>query len=112
MMAYRLNRQLVLESPERIADGAGGYVHNWIALGTVWAKMIGGTGREAAGVAAPLSRVVYKIIVRGAPAGSGARPKADQRFREGDRLYRILSVAEDDADGRFLMCRALEEIVA
>lgn len=111
-MAYRLNRQLVLETPERIVDGAGGYTRNWVALGTVWAKMVASTGREAAGVAAPLSRVAYKIIVRAAPPGSDARPQAKQRFREGERVYRILSVAEEDADGHYLLCAALEETVA
>ncbi len=111
-MAYRLNRQLVLESPERVADGAGGYVQNWVPLGTLWARVISRSGREAAGAAAPLSRVAYKIIVRAAPSGSDARPKADQRFVEGERVYRILAVAEDDANGRYLQCTAQEETVA
>ncbi len=112
MTRYRLNRKLVLESPEQVADGAGGYVQSWSALGTLWAHVTAGSGREVAGVAAPLSRVSLKIIVRAAPFGSEARPKADQRFREGERLYRIISVAEDDTDGRYLKCTAQEETVA
>lgn len=111
-MAYRLNRQLVLEAPERIADGAGGFVQSWESLGSLWAQVVARTGREAAGVASPLSRVGYKIFVRAAPIGSEARPQADQRFREGERIYRILSVAEDDVDSRYLLCSALEETVA
>jgi len=111
-MAYRLNRQLVLETPERAADGAGGFNRGWTPLGTLWAKVVAGTGREAAGAAAPLSRVGFKIFVRGAPVGADARPKADQRFVEGERIFRILSVAEDDADARFLVCTAQEETVA
>jgi head-tail adaptor len=110
-MAPRLNRQLVLESPTQIADGAGGYTQGWDALGTVWANVVARTGREAAGVAAPLSRVAYKIIVRAAPVGSDARPKANQRFRDGLRVFVILAVAEDDADARYLMCTAQEETV-
>ncbi len=111
-MAYRLNRQLVLEMPARVPDGAGGFTQSWMPLGKLWARVIARTGREAAGVAGPLSRIGYKIIVRGAPAGSEARPQPEQRFREGERLYRIVAVTEDDADGRYLVCTAKEETAA
>ena len=111
-MAYRLNRQLVLEMPARVPDGAGGFTQSWMPLGKLWAQVIARTGRESAGVAAPVSRIVYKIIVRAAPVGSEARPQADQRFREGDRVFRISSVTEDDADGHYLICSAQEETVA
>lgn len=111
-MAHRLNRQLVLQAPTQIADGAGGFTHGWTTLGTVWASVTARTGREAAGVAAPLSRVAYKIVVRAAPMGSDARPQANQRFREGNRTFTVLAVAEDDVDCRFLMCTAQEETVA
>lgn len=111
-MAYRLNRQLVLEMPARVPDGAGGFTESWMPLGKLWAHVISRTGREAAGVAAPVSRIGYKIIVRAAPVGSEARPYADQRFREGTRLFRILAVTEDDVDGRYLVCTAQEETVA
>jgi len=111
-MGYRLNRQLTLEAPERVADGAGGFMETWTALGTVWASVTARTGREAAGGAMPLSRVAYKIVVRAAPVGSDARPVANQRFRDGVRLFVILAVAEADADGRYLVCTAQEETVA
>lgn len=111
-MAYRLNRKLVLEMPARMPDGAGGFAESWMPLGIVWANVTARTGRERAGVAAPLSQVAYRIVVRAAPTHSNARPQANQRFREGTRYYRILSVAEADRDGRFLMCTAQEETVA
>lgn len=111
-MAYRLNRQLVLQKPERLHDGAGGFVQGWTPLGTVWAQVIARTGRQSAGVAAPISRVGYKIIVRAAPANSPARPHPEQRFCEGSRVFRILAVAEDDQDGRYCICTAQEETVA
>ncbi|AGI68381.1 putative gene transfer agent head-tail adaptor [Octadecabacter antarcticus 307] len=111
-MAPRLNRQLVLETPTQIADGAGGYTQGWAALGTVWANLTARTGREAAGIAAPLSRVACKIIVRAAPVGSDARPKANQRFRDGLRMFVILAVAEEGPDAHYLMCTAQEETVA
>lgn len=111
-MAYRLNRKLVLEMPARMPDGAGGFTESWIALGVRWANIHMRSGREKAGVTGPLSLVSCVITVRAAPYHSDSRPQADQRFREGARLYRILSVAEDDTDARYLRCMAQEEVAA
>jgi len=111
-MGYRLNRQLVLEMPARLPDGAGGFVQSWMPLGQLWAHVDARSGRETTGLGGALSRTGYKIVVRGAPVGSQARPQADQRFRERERVFLIQSVAEDDADGRYLVCTAQEETVA
>jgi len=110
MNVPRLNRPLVLETPVRTADGAGGYVGGWAALGTLWAEIRPGTGREAAGVAIPLARVPVRIVVRAAPWGDPARPRAEQRFRSGSRVFEISAVTESDADGRYLTCHATEEV--
>lgn len=111
-MGVRLNRQLALEAPVRTPDGAGGFVESWTELGKHWVELRPRTGREAAGVAMPLSRVGYRIILRGAPVGADARPKPEQRFREESRVFRILSVTEFDQDARFLVCEAQEETIA
>lgn len=111
-MAYRLNRQLTLEAPQRVPDGAGGFVEGWVALGTVWASVTARSGREAAGIGVPLSRMGHKIILRAAPAGSSARPGPEHRLRDGSRIFRILAVSEEDADGRYLVCNTQEETVA
>ena len=52
----------------------------------------------------------YRIVVRAAPMGSDARPRPDQRFREGARVFAIRAVAEEDAAGRYLVCFADEEV--
>ena len=106
-----LNRALVLEAPERVADGAGGFIEGWIVLGTLWAQIEARTGRETAAAGAPISRMAWKIVVRGAPFGSPERPRPEQRFRDGDRVYVIQAVAERDPDGRYLTCFADEELV-
>ena len=106
-----LNHALVLEAPERVSDGAGGFVEGWIALGTLWAEITARTGRETAHVGAPITRVGYKIVVRGAPFGSPERPQAQQRFRDGARIFSIEAVAERDAEGRYLTCFVQEEAV-
>lgn len=109
MKTPRLNRKLVLEAPQRLDDGAGGYVDSWQALGTLWAQITARSGRETAQANAPTSAVSYRIMVRGAPFGNPERPMPDQRFREGVRLFRIQAVAEDDANGRYITCYATEE---
>lgn len=109
-MRVHLNRKLVLEAPQRVQDGAGGHSEVWTAVGTVWAQVTAGTGREIAGQFVTVSSVPYKIVVRGAPVGAPSRPKPDQRFREGSRIYRILAVSEFDANAHYLICHAKEEV--
>ena len=104
-----LNRKLVLEGPLRAEDGAGGYTQYWVELGSLWADVKPGTGRERASGGTTLSRVATKITVRGAPEGSDARPKPEQRFREGNRVFTILAVTERDARGHYLTCFTEEE---
>ncbi|MGD9917890.1 MAG: head-tail adaptor protein [Paenirhodobacter sp.] len=112
MSTPRLNRKLVLEAPERVSDGAGGFTIVWTALGEIWAQITPGTGVERAGEFVTLASVPLKIVVRGAPVGSPRRPKPEQRFREGERIFRILAVAEADSEGHYLTCFAREEVVA
>lgn len=112
MSVPQLNRKLMLEAPQRVPDGAGGFSQNWQTLGEHWAEISARMGRERAEAGVPVSCVSYKIVVRAAPFGSVARPRADQRFREGSRLFVIQAVAERDPEGRYLTCFADEENVA
>lgn len=105
MTPPRLNRKLVLESPERIPDGAGGFSEGWQALGVIWAEVVPRTGREVTDG----SRLSLKITLRAVPQGSASRPTAAQRFRDGARLYSIDAVTEADPAGRYLVCFAHEE---
>lgn len=107
MKGVQLNRALVLEQPERVADGAGGFETVWQPLGTLWAEVKARSGREANGPVGALSRLSLKITVRGAAFDSPKRPRAGQRFREGLRLFSVDAVAED---GMFLVCHAHEEV--
>lgn len=107
-----LNRRLTLEAPQQAADGAGGYIETWAALGVLWGEVKPGTGREISGEGTALTRVSYRITVRGAPMGAPSRPKPEQRFREGTRLFHILAVTERDPRGLYLTCFAEEELGA
>lgn len=111
MKAPDLCQALVLEKPQLVEDGAGGFTQGWIALGTLWAQVDAGTGREAAASGTPVSRVSYKIVVRAAPWGTPERPQPAQRFRDGTRVFNISAVTERDGQGRYLICFAQEELV-
>ncbi|WP_291731652.1 head-tail adaptor protein [Leisingera sp. F5] len=102
-----LTCKLVLEDPQRAPDGAGGYSETWVALGTLWAAVKSLTGRMAAD---SVSLQKYRITLRASPDGFASRPRPDQRFRDGNRIYRIDAVAENDPDARYLTCFAVEEV--
>ncbi len=112
MRGPRLSRLLTLETPQRAADGAGGYAEDWQALGDLWAEMKPRSGRETSAGGTTLSRVSYRITLRAAPEGSDMRPRPEQRFREGARVYLIRAVAELAHEGRYLVCFADEEAAA
>ena len=110
MSLPNLCHPLVLEDPQQVSDGAGGFTQLWVPLGTLWAEISTRTGRQTARVGAPVSRVSYKIVVRGAPWGTPERPKPQQRFRDGTRIFAIQAVADRDPAGRYLVCFVDEEV--
>lgn len=112
MSRFRLNRPMVLEEAVALPDGAGGHALDWRALGTLWAELRPGAGRERRGEAVPEGVMLFRLYLRAAPQGSPQRPRPDQRLREGARVFRILAVSEADAAGAFLVCHAREEVPA
>lgn len=112
MSEVRLTRALVLETPTRVSDGAGGFSVVWAALGTLWGEVLPGSGRDAAGEEVRVAAVPYRITVRGAAVGTPSRPKPEQRLRDGSRVFTILAVTERDPDGHHLLCFAREEVPA
>lgn len=109
--AVSLSRRLTLEARDSQADGSGGFEVSWRELSTLWADVAARTGREdfIAGQARP--RMKYRILVRGMPFGAPSRPRPDQRFRDGSRIFNILTVAELDAKGRYLEIYAEEGVL-
>ncbi|QYX56703.1 head-tail adaptor protein [Roseovarius sp. SCSIO 43702] len=110
MARVHLNRLLTLESPRRVADGAGGYAETWQEIGQLWGDISARTGREAVIGETPRSTTGYRITVRAAPHGAPSRPRPHQRFRDGARLYRIEAVTDRDPHARFLTCYCEEEV--
>lgn len=109
MKVPHLNRALELQAASRSPDGAGGFTQVWATLGTLWAEITPGSGRDPAGEELVLTSVPYRITVRAAPVGAPNRPKPDQRLREAGRIFAILAVTERDPAGRFLTCFCREE---
>lgn len=108
MIAPNLSRRLTLEERVNIPDGKGGFTVSWTALGTLYADVDARSGREALVGKRDQAKVRTRILVRGAPDGAASRPRPDQRFVEGTRVFSILAVAEYDATGRWLECWAEE----
>lgn len=106
----RLNRRLILEARQQVADGAGGYTETWVPLGQIWADIRAGRGHDADADHIAMAEVPFDIILRAAPFDAPSRPIAGQRFREGSRAFAIKAVAEFDPDGRFLRCVTTEEV--
>jgi head-tail adaptor len=109
-MIANLTRKLVLEARETQPDGSGGHTVAWVPVGTLWADVAAHGGREDFLGGRPRARTRVRILVRGAPAGAASRPRPDQRFREGARIFNILGVAEHDPRGRYLEITAEEGI--
>lgn len=107
-----LDRRLTLEEVNHVPDGAGGFTNTWLPVGELWARVTPRSGNERGIEGATLSGQAYRVTVRAAPQDAPSRPRPDQRFREGTRLFRILSVADTDNHGRYLVCAVVEEVVA
>ncbi len=112
MSAVRLGRRLLLEARVSVPDGAGGFATEWVARGTLWAEVTARTGSQDFIAAVARPRLRYRIVVRGVPVGSDARPRAEERLREGARIFDILTVTEADPAGRYLEIIAEEGVAA
>ena len=116
MSAPRLTVPLLLETPQRVADGMGGFSLAWQPVGQLWAEMRSGAGGERFAEVGAQSVVTWRITVRSAQTGDPRRPRPEQRFLMGQgpaqRRFRIEAVAEADLAGRYLVCVAKEELAA
>lgn len=99
-----LSRHVELQERVLTGDGAGGYAQSWQTLGSLWAAFDARTGRERMIGGREVSGVTYRVTVRSAPHGAPSRPRPEQRFVDGARVFSILAVADEDPDGLYLTC--------
>lgn len=104
-----LNTELVLEEPQRIADGGGGFVTDWQPIGTLWAEVTSVRAGERLAGERDVSTATHRITIRNAPPGSPRRPRANCRFRSGVRIFAIRGVASADLREKYLTCWAVED---
>lgn len=101
--AADLDAALVLETPQRVPDGGGGWEVSWLPLGTLWASMRAAGASEREHGARAYGRITHRVVVRAAAPQSPRRPRADQRLLARDRVLNVLAVAEAETPG-FLVC--------
>ena len=99
-----LSRQLELQERVLTPDGAGGFAQEWQTAGVLWAAVDARSAAERLIGGRNVSGVMYLITVRAAPHGQPSRPKPQQRFADGERIFSILAVADDDPQGLYLTC--------
>lgn len=107
-----LSQRLALETRVHAPDGGGGLRDSWIGLGVHYAAIQPVSGAETRVGSQQAQRVTHRVTIRSAPYGAGARPRADQRFRAGARVFDIKAVFEGDLRGSRLTCLCEESLLS
>lgn len=100
-----LNRRLTLEAPVETGDGAGGVTRTYEAAATLWAQVAPLSAREEIDAVRQGATLTHRIAIR-----YSADITTRHRFRDGARIYRILSLRDRDGSKRFLDISAEERI--
>lgn len=103
-MSAPLTRRLTLEMRVRAPDGGGGVGETWETRGVIWAAMERASARERFIGSRPAATVTHRALIRYAPFGAPERPEANERFREGERVFAIRGVSEADDRRERLLC--------
>jgi len=98
-----LNRRLTLQAPVETADGAGGSTRSYTTVTTLWAKVEPVSARYDMVAAGTGATVTHRIVIR-----SGPEVTARHRLVEGARIYRVVSVHDEDSSRRFRVIHAEE----
>ena len=112
MNVRNLRTRFDLESPQAVADGAGGTLLSYAVQGQLWGALEPVSGRAADVGGLGVSQNRYRILLRGAPMGAPSRPTPRDRLRLGVRCFEITAVREADPAAHYLVCDAVEEITA
>lgn len=99
-----LRRRLTLELPVATPDGAGGRTLAWQAAGEVFAEVEPRRRTERVEDGRLAGVVTHRITLRRRDDVAGGC-----RFRDGVRVFRVLTVEDADPARRFLRCRTEEE---
>jgi SPP1 family predicted phage head-tail adaptor len=102
--AGRLRLRLTLERATPTADGAGGSTLAWNAVATLPADVTPVKADERSVGEGVSDLTLHQIVIR-----KRAEISTSDRFRMGERKFRIRSISDPDEDGRYLACLCEEE---
>ena len=88
-MRVHLNRPLVLQTPTRVADGAGGFVLAWVSEGVLWGEVVAGAGSEADIGAQVRRQAAVRRRSGGGQAASGGLGRRDHPSGGGGRACAV-----------------------
>jgi SPP1 family predicted phage head-tail adaptor len=100
-----LRHRLALEAPVESADGAGGVTRSYSVVATLWAEVMPVSAARALEAERLGGRITHRICIRFSDDIT-----TRHRFRDGVRVFRIVSLRDRDGRKRFLSIEA-EEIV-
>ncbi len=100
-----LNRRLVLEAPVEIDDGAGGVTRSFSAVASLWVSVTTVSAAREIEASRLGARVTHRLHLRYSPDIT-----TRHCFRDGDRLYRIVTLRDRDGRKRFLEIEAEERV--
>ena len=95
---------LLVEAPEDVPDGAGGFNRQWREVAATWGMVVPLSARMREIARQTDERTSHHVTVR-----HRTDIRSGMRFRKGGRLLRIVTAHDPDETGRFLMCRCEEE---
>ena len=98
-----LRHRLALEAPVESADGAGGVVRSYGSVATLWAEVTPVSAARALEAERLGARITHRIGIRFADDIT-----TKHRFRDGNRVFRIVSLRDRDGRKRFLQIEAEE----
>lgn len=96
-----LRSRLVLEAPDDSADGAGGVTRGYVAVATLWAEVTPVSAARALEAERLGARITHRVGIRFSDDVT-----TKHRFRDGDRIFRIVSLRDRDGRKRFLQIEA------
>ena len=99
----KLDRRLVLEEPVDTPDGAGGFTRTYQTAATLWAQVEPAAARGDVTADSLGATATHHIVIR-----SRSDITTRHRLRDGARNFRIVSVREQDSQGRFITIHAEE----
>ena len=89
-------RRLVLTTPVRVPDGAGGFVREWRTRGALWAEVRMRSGGLRHGEFGRMPRLQVRIVTHALPEGHVMRPVPGDRLMDRSRALEVEAIHESD----------------